>query len=190
MGNSKAFTMSLYLHHLDPRTRLLMHNEVQHDLARGALYLSRRLTDPGRAMYVPTLLNAVMRGDTDSFAQGIQRNRLLKTHEESHSRRGMPFVKAVPHDAHVTLAEGEFHRFYLRGLSARAVEDGIEHLEIFRAKVVHVPRWESEARIGKRIAPSALLADLREHPGVDLALGVPNGPNSGLSARLPANANI
>lgn len=181
--------MSLFMHHLDARTRVLMHDEVQHDIAAGSLYLSRRLTDPGRMTYVPTLLDAVARGDAGTFATAIQRGRLIKTHEESHSRRGMPFIKAVPHDAHLTLAEGEFHRFYLRGLSRRAVQDGIEHLEIFRAKVVTVPRWDSEARIGKCVAASALLADLRANPGVDLALGVPNGPNSGLSARLPANSN-
>lgn len=114
---------------------------------------------------------------------------MLNSHEQGHSRRGTPYVKAVPHNAHITLADGEFNRFYLRALCVRADQDGIEHLEIYRAKVVESPRWDSEVRIGKFINASALLADLRAHPGVDLALGVPNGPNSGLSAKLPADSN-
>src|SRR6266851_5569734 len=36
-----------------------------------------------------------------------------------------------------------------------------------------------------RTDPKALLTDLRSNPGVDTALGLPPGPNSGLSARLP-----
>lgn len=182
--------MPLTLYHLDHRTRVFMHDEVQRDIAAGSLYLSRRLSDTGRISYVPTLLDAIANGDVDTFAAAIARGRLLSPYEESHSRRGTPYVKAVPHDAHVTLAEGEFNRFYLRGLCVRASEDGIAHLQIYRAKVVHSPRWDSEARIGQLVLASALLADLRAHRGVDLALGVPNGPNSGLSARLPANSNV
>ncbi len=182
--------MPLSLHHLDARTRTFMHDEVQYDLARGSLYLSSRLSDIGRVAYVPALLDAIARGDTDTFAAAIARGGFLNTSELSHSRRGMPYVKAVPHDAHVTLAEGEYNRFYVRGLCVRAVEDGIDHVEIYRAKVVHVPRWDSEARIGKLVTASALLTDLRTNVGVDTALGLPNGPNSGLSARLPANSNV
>jgi len=182
--------MPLHLHHLDARTRQLMHDEVQYDLARGEIFLSSRLSDGGRAAYVAMLLDAIARGDVDTFAAALARGRVLNPYEQSHSRNGMPYIKAVPRDAHTMLAEGEFNRFYLRALCVRAGQDGIEHLEIYRAKVVHRPRWDSEARIGKLVAASALLADLRAHPGVDLALGVPNGPNSGLSARLPANSNV
>jgi hypothetical protein len=181
--------MSLLLDHLDARTRQLMHAEVQHDLARGALYLSPRLSDVGRAGYLPALLDAIASGNADTLAVAIARGQFLNSYEMSH-RRGVPYVKSVPHDAHITLAEGEFNRYYLRGLCVRAGEDGIDHLEIYRAKVVHVPRWDSEARIGKLIRVAALLPDLRTRIGVDLALGLPNGPNSGLSARLPANSNI
>ena len=166
-----------------------MHREVQHDLLHGNLYLSPRLSDLGRMGYVPALLDAAARGDTETFAAAIARNGFLNTTEVSH-RRGRPYVKAVPHDAHLTLAEGEYHRFYLRAVCVRAGEDGIEHLEICRAKVVHTPRWESEARIGKQVRVSALLTDLRASVGVETALGIPNGPNSGLSARVPANSNV
>lgn len=47
-------------------------------------------------MYVPTLLDAIARGDTVTFATALERGGLLKRYEESHSRRGTPFVKEVP----------------------------------------------------------------------------------------------
>jgi hypothetical protein len=40
--------------------------------------------------------------------------------------------------------------------------------------------------IGRRLNAQALLGDLRKHVGVDTALGLPPGPNSGLSGRLVA----
>jgi len=57
---------------------------------------------------------------------------------------------------------------------------------IYRAKPVTTPRPESEARIETALAPEELLEDLRSHPGDERpSLGVPSGPNSGLSVRLP-----
>lgn len=67
-----------------------------------------------------------------------------------------------------------------------SIEDGITSLEIYRAKLVSNPRAESQARIGSRIDPQALLDDLRTHPGVDTALKLPAGLNSGLSVKLPS----
>jgi hypothetical protein len=82
------------------------------------------------------------------------------------------------------MAEGEFGRFYLRALCLRALADGTNHLVIYRAKAVMNPRPDSQAKIDTTIDAATLLADLRAHSGVDTALGLPPGPNSGLSARL------
>lgn len=57
-------------------------------------------------------------------------------------------------------------------------------IEVYRAKEVATPRSESIALIGRRLSVSALLGDLRVSVGVDTALGLPPGPNSGLSGRL------
>ena len=55
----------------------------------------------------------------------------------------------------------------------------------YRAKQVSNPRPELEALIGQSIDPAKLLNDLQTKIGVDTALGLPAGPNSGLSAKLP-----
>jgi len=84
------------------------------------------------------------------------------------------------------LAESEFNRYYIRALARRAIEDGISELVIYRAKPVTNPRPESEARIETSLPPQDLLDDLRSHLGDERpSLGVPSGPNSGLSVRLP-----
>jgi hypothetical protein len=83
------------------------------------------------------------------------------------------------------LAEGEFNRFYIRALCMSAMEDGVTELVVYRAKAVQSARSESERKIGQAVSPGALLNDLRARPGVDTALGLPAGPNSGLSVRLP-----
>jgi hypothetical protein len=85
------------------------------------------------------------------------------------------------------LAEGEFNRFYARGLCARALSEGISEVIVYRGKRVMQPRQESEAMIGKRISAKDLLEDLRksESKGVEPALGIPSGPNSGITICLP-----
>jgi len=92
----------------------------------------------------------------------------------------------VPSDAANTLAEGEFNRFYLRALWLKAINNNITHLTIYRAKSVMDPRPESELKINTSINAKQLLNDLRTNIGVDTALGLPPGPNSGLSAKLPS----
>ena len=85
----------------------------------------------------------------------------------------------MPSNAPETLAEGEFNRFYIRGLCRRAVEENVAQLVIYRAKTVTHARPESERRIGATVSPGALLADLRQNVGVDTVLGVPAGPEFG-----------
>ena len=88
-------------------------------------------------------------------------------------------------NAHQMLAEGEFNRFYIRALCVRASEDNNVEVIVYRAKAVENARSASQQMIGQRMSAEALLHDLRSSPGVDTALGLPPGPNSGLSVRLP-----
>jgi len=90
----------------------------------------------------------------------------------------------IPVTAPDTLAEGEFNRFYARGLCARAIDNGIKEVVVYRGKEVQQPRAESQAMIGKKIDATVLLEDLRNSPGVEPALGLPPGPNSGLTVHL------
>ena len=168
---------------LDERTRQLMVLELQQDVDQSRVYQSPRLTQEGLDAFPTLLLNACTRGDDVSLATALSRPGVLKSHEISHSRTGKEFVKEVPINAAETLAEGEFNRLYARALCRRAIEDSLT-LVVYRAKQVAVPRTASKALIGQSFDPTQLLADLLAHPGVEPALGLPPGPNSGLSVRL------
>jgi hypothetical protein len=109
----------------------------------------------------------------------------MSAFEQRRKRKGGFTSAKAPINASNTLAEGEFNRFYVRGLCLRAIENGIAELEVYRDKSVRQPRLESEAMIGKRIPAQALLNDLKQSPGVEPALGLPPGPDSGLTVRLP-----
>lgn len=175
--------MSFRFHDLDLHTRALMLDEVDRDARLGVLYRSPRLSPLGQVFYPPALREAVCRGNERTLAAAIANGRMLNTHEIS--RRGdKVFAKRVPHNAHKTLAEGEFNRFYLRALCLRALEEGCDQLEIYRAKQVVTPRPESQAQLGTCIDVTAFLSELRKYVGVETAYHLP-APNSGLSARVP-----
>lgn len=174
--------MGLDYRSLDSATRAAMAAEVERDAAAGYMYISPRLTEHGAREWPDLLLAAVETGTDDWLARELSIRGLLKTHEESH-RNGKPYSKAVPVTAPSTLAEGEFNRFYLRGIASRGLADNRD-IEIYRGRASTIPRPESQALVGQRLAAGALLDDLRAHVGVDSALGLPPGPNSGLTGRL------
>ncbi len=178
--------MGFQFQNLDDRTRALMLEEMEYDIAKSALYLSPRLSERGRAAY-PDLLRAAIRdgGDDVSLANALRSGHLLEATRQRKKPKGGYTQARVPVTAPETLAEGEFNRFYARGLCRRAIEDHIPELEVYRAKEVENPRPESVAMIGTRFNAEALLRDLRAHPGIEPALHLPPGPNSGLSVRLP-----
>jgi hypothetical protein len=170
-----------YFPDLDSRTRAFMLEEIAHDLTHGTLHLSKRLSSTGNANYAQYLQHAARVGNEETLAAALRQPGHFQTMEP----RGTGWAK-VPYNAAAVLAEGEFNRFYIRALCRRAIEDDVEELIIFRSKPVSNPRPESLTKIGRAVDPHRLLTDLRTHPGADTALGLPQGPNSGLSVRLPA----
>ena len=117
------------------------------------------------------------------FAYDLSLNNRLNTIEPRHTKKGI-ISSRIPSNANEILAEGEFNRFYIRALCRRVIAEKINELEVFRAKQVSSPRLESESKIGMKIDPNKLLKDLRENIGIDTVLGLPAGPNSGLSVKI------
>lgn len=177
--------MSLEYAELDAWTRELMLEEIDLDAANACLYISSRLTEEGEQAWGGLLRDAARVGSDKTLAVELGRRGYLHSHETRNKRSG-PTPARVPHTAANTLAEGEFNRFYCRALCRRVMasegDDGL--VVVVRAKVVKNPRPESELKVGMSFNAKQLLADLRTHQGVDTALGVPAGPNSGLSIAL------
>jgi len=171
---------------LDARTRRLMLQEVERDIAAGVLYLSPRLSEQGQGDYPNLLKGAIREGNDTTLAAALRDWNCLNTEEERQKADGTVSTVKVPSTAADAIAEDEFNRFYMRALCVRALEDGLENLTVYRAKAVNSPRAASQARRGTDIAPEALLTDLRAHIAVDVSLGLPAGRNTGLSLEIPA----
>ena len=178
--------MALYFENLDNRTRQLMLTEMEYDVANNQLHISPFLSGQGQRDYANLLREAIESGNDETLAQNLRTHRrLIKTLPRRKPKGGYA-IAATPENAAEVLSESEFNRYYIRALARRAIEDGISELVIYRAKQVNSPRPESEALVETTISPQDLLADLRSHPGDEPpSLGVPSGPNSGLSVRLP-----
>lgn len=178
--------MALNLVSLDASVREAMIGEYERDHAAGSIFLSPRLTPIGQKEYPGLLREALARGDDDSLAGMIKDGRRLKATEDYTNRQGLADTRHISATAADQIAEGDFNRYYIRGLCVRAIELGLAQVEVYRAKAVQEPRPESEALIGKRFTPKELLDDLRTHLGDQQpALGVPGGPNSGISVKFP-----
>ena len=178
--------MALYFENLDDRTRQLMLDEMEYDITNNQLHISPFLSGQGQRDYANLLHEALEGGNDETLAQNLREHRrILKTLPRRNPKGGYS-IAATAENAAEVLAESEFNRYYIRGLARRAIEDGIQELVIYRAKPVRNPRPESESRVETALSPEDLLKDLRSHPGDERpTLGVPSGPNSGLTVRLP-----
>jgi len=177
--------MGLEYKNLDERTRSLMLAEIDRDIAANTLYLSENLNPRGKADY-PDLIRTAARSGSDVTLAAAIRDR-LNPYEKPRKLKSGEFSKppAMRSNAHEMLAEGEFNRFYIRAVCLRAIEDGLQEVVVYRAKNVQNARQESERKIGQRVPAEQLLRDLRASVGVDTAMGLPPGPNSGLCVQLP-----
>ena len=136
--------------------------EVESDIEAARLYTSARFTPRGASRYPDLLRDAIQNGDDNSLSASLEAAACFSEWEEG--RRGTKtFLKRVPANAAQTFSEGEFNRFYLRGLCLRAMADGVPSLEVYRAKEVADPRPESLAMIGRMVNPASVLEDLREN---------------------------
>lgn len=176
--------MPLLLKNLDEETRRLMLEEIDYDIQRNALYISERLNEHGIKRYPDLLIQSVKSGNDADLASSLRGEGCFNPTVKRKNPKGGYTQVQMPSNAHETLAEGEYNRFYIRALCCRVINGGKGRLVVYRAKHVQTPRSESERKIGQIVDAEKLLQDLRDNPGVDTALGLPSGPNSGLSVEL------
>ena len=174
--------MSFVFCDLGDTTRGLMLSEVEADIASGTLNESKRFSAEGAAAYPDLLREAVRAGDEDTLRESLASGPYFVA-KEWVNKEPNGYWKSIPSTAAQTFADGEFNRFFVRGLALEALSNGAELLEVYRAKWVADPRPESEALIGACFQPVSLLGDLRANQGVETAIGLAR-PNSGLSARI------
>lgn len=180
--------MGIQYESLDAHVRSEMVRELELDRTNGTLYSSPRLTEAGAQAWPQILRDAFQEHDDTWIASTLRSRGLMRDEEQRRKPKGGFTTARVPYTAPDTLAEGEFNRFYARGLCAHVVASGGTEVEIYRGKSVQNPRPESQVMIGRRLSARDLLNDLRNAQGVEPALGLPPGPNSGLTVRAPRAA--
>jgi hypothetical protein len=176
--------VGIHYENLDEVTRSFMLEESH----LGGHYQSPRLNNAGLARWVPLLEEAIQLNNDDWLSNELLRSDSFNDQESYITRSGNVALRRInkQHSAQM-LAEGEFNRYYLRGLCRRAAEEGKSHLIIYRGKQVANPRPESAAKVGTQVGVLGLITILRRNDFVSIeeAFAVPGGPNSGLTARLP-----
>jgi hypothetical protein len=163
--------MGLHYEQLDRETRRLMLEELALDEREGEVYRSQRLVRDREPHYLALLRAAFVSETDDWLAHQLSEQKLLEEHELRRTPTGDVSIARVPATAE-------------RALCRRVEETPGSVLEIVRAKEVETPRPESARRVGQEVSAVVLLADLRTGTRVDAALGVPSGPNSGLTVRM------
>jgi hypothetical protein len=177
--------MALYLQNLDAETRRYMLEEMDYDVEHNLLHISPYLSGQGQRDYPNLLRAALENGNDETLATALGQQRRIQRSYQKRKPGGGFTIASVPANAPEQLAESEFNRYYIRAVARRAIEAGIPELIVYRAKPVGTPRAESEALVETTVEPSALLEDLRTHSGERPTLGIPGGPGSGISVRLP-----
>jgi hypothetical protein len=129
----------------------VMLDEFELEEANGTLYLSPRLSSAGSQDYGQLLREAIAQHDDASLADALWSSGRMNEIEST--VRG---PRRVPHTAPETLAEGEFNRFYARGLSSRAIKEEVLRLAGLSSK----GRVESSTRGRKQSLGQRSIRDL------------------------------
>jgi hypothetical protein len=167
---------------LDPVTRRYALAELDADLASDKFHISERLRPTAIEEYKRYFRDAIRYYDDRWLEEHA--SDLLVDFEHRRTRSGGQTTAKIPEMATRMMAEGDFNRYYMRGVALRAMEEGRDVVEVYRARLSLEPRKESAELEGHRLPAREVLEYLRgessENPDV-AALG---RTNSGLSVRL------
>jgi hypothetical protein len=149
--------MSLFYENLDERTRQLMLEEVEYDIAHNQLHISPFLSGQGQWDYPHLLRKAIQKGNDETLVQDLQARRRILRALPRRKPKGGYLIAATVENAAEVLAESEFNRYYIRGLARRAIEEGIPELVVQNQPATLGPsqrrewKWHSHPKNCSRI---------------------------------------
>ena len=174
--------MPLTYDSLDPTTRRFALEELDWDEEHDRAWVSDRVQPTARAEYLTRLRDSLRYYDDLWLEEHI--DDLLVDFETRRTKGGGQATVRMPTSAARMLAEGDFNHYYMRAVCARAVAEGRQVVEVYRARLSLEPRETSSALEGTRIPAEELLSELRGLTRETLATARLGKPNSGLSVRL------
>jgi hypothetical protein len=185
--------MAMAFEELDATTRAHMLEELEKELEGAAPYLSRALSKTGQPAFPSLLREAVRTGTEESLAQALT-NAALWNATEAYVRNGVSHERALNvSQATARLALTEFNTWYVRGLAARLMKEGVERCQAYRAAE---PKWEP-SDCSAHEGHVYLVADIyrwhraRYWPKVDpTATSIPFGPGCHHTIRRYAQTSV
>jgi len=174
--------MPLKYDDLDPVTRGFALAEFDGDAERGQLTVSSRIRPTSTEEYESLLREALAYYDDRWLEDRVEG--LVVDFELRQTPSGATTTAKLPSYAPRVLAEGDFNRYYMRGVCARAVAEARGVVEVYRARVSAEPRPESQELVGQRLDAATLLQELRTRYADSDEEPQLGKPNSGLSVRL------
>ncbi len=178
--------MALFFENLDDRTRQLMLDEMEYDIANNQLHISPFLSGQGERDYANLLREALQSGTDETLAQSLREHRrILRTLP----RRNLPEAIRLPRPPRTP------RKYWPRANSIVTIFAGwlgVRSRMAFRSWLCIGQSRSATPDRNQR--PAWKLPSLRRNcsricdpiPATNgPTLGVPSGPNSGLSVRLP-----
>lgn len=173
--------MPLQYRDLDPATRRYALAELESDLANGRFHVAERLQPTAVAEYQRLLRDAIRYYDDLWLEDRV--GDLIVDFESRQTKTGGVTTARVPEMASRMLAEGDFNRYYMRGVALRAIAEGRD-VEVYRARLSVEPRQESAEFEGQTLTSEEVLDYLRGVSNPERIAARLGRPNSGLSIRL------
>ena len=125
--------MPLLYESLDPTTRRFALAELEQDSTVGGFHLSERVRATVAAEYRRLLREAIAYYD-DAWLEERAAD-LLVDFEVRRTPSGGTTTAKLPDMAARMLAEGDFNRYYMRGVAPRALDEHREVVQVYRARL-------------------------------------------------------
>ena len=134
--------MALDLHELDRATRQFMLHEFDDEQAR-LPYVPAVLTAYGQTVWPTLMRDAIELGDDVTLFHDLLREPNMFSQLETYQRRGILHTRKINREqAAERLATSEFNTWYVRGVAARYIAEGVTEVVVYRAAE---PRWAPDA---------------------------------------------
>lgn len=165
---------------LDGQTRKYMIQEFEAEQANGNPYRSKALSRQGLATFPELMRSAIATGNEATLTHALDLPDFWEPMEQ-YTRNGI----ARSRKRNVTQSAGrlaltEFSTWYVRGLTKRLLEEGVERCQVYRGEQ---PKWEPAdcSEHEGRVVPVQLIYDNHRarywpEPGDNTAFSIPFGP--------------
>jgi hypothetical protein len=162
---SQTYELKHLADHLQHNIRRFMLQELLWSFEHKAVYLSKYLTEAGRARYPQLLAQALDSGSPNSLSDVLNSSGLWQDN--------------APRNSIATFAWDEFNKHYMRGLCRWIQEHPGYTAVVVRGRHSGSPRSSSDAKINQPREAAGLLQQLRHRPAIN-----PFGANSGLTLTI------